>query len=73
MVTSSESAQEYLLGLVQAQETERMAIRMFVDRPGTPQAETCIAYCKPGEQQEDDTIVELNGFNAYFESRSLPF
>ena len=73
MVTISESAQEYLQGLLQAQETEGIAIRMFVDHPGTPQAETCIAYCKPGEEQEDDTMVELKGFNAYFEKRSLPF
>jgi Fe/S biogenesis protein NfuA len=73
MVTISESAQEYLLGLLQKQETEGTAIRMFVDNPGTPQAETCIAYCKPGEQEADDTMVELNGFNAYFERRSLPF
>jgi Fe/S biogenesis protein NfuA len=46
---------------------------MFVDNPGTSQAETCIAYCKPGEQEADDTMVELNGFSAYFENRSLPF
>jgi Fe/S biogenesis protein NfuA len=73
MVTISESAQEYLLGLLQGQETEGISIRMFVDNPGTSQAETCIAYCKPGEQEADDTMVELNGFDAYFENRSLPF
>jgi len=73
MVTISESAQEYLLGLLQGQETEGIAIRMFVDNPGTSQAETCIAYSKPGEQETDDTMVELNGFDAYFENRSLPF
>ena len=73
MVTISESAQEYLLGLLQAQETDGVAIRMFVDNPGTPQAETCIAYCKPGEQDSDDVVVELNGFKAYFENRSMPF
>jgi Fe/S biogenesis protein NfuA len=61
------------LGLLQTQETEGIAIRMFVDNPGTPQAETCIAYCRPGEQESDDTLVELNGFSAYFEKRSLPF
>jgi len=73
MVTISESAQEYLLGLLEAQETEGIAIRMFVDNPGTPQAETCIAYCRPGEQQADDMMLELQGFNAYFDHRSLPF
>lgn len=73
MVTISESAQEYLLGLLQGQETEGIAIRMFVDNPGTSQAETCIAYCRPEEQEADDMMVELNGFSAYFENRSLPF
>ena len=73
MVTISESAQEYLLGLLKAQDTDGMAIRMFVDNPGTPQAETCIAYCQPGEEEADDVIVELNGFRAYFENRSMPF
>ena len=73
MVTISESAQEYLLGLLKVQDTDGMAIRMFVDNPGTPQAETCIAYCQPGEEEADDVIVELNGFRAYFENRSMPF
>lgn len=50
-----------------------MGIRMFVSTPGTPKAETCIAYCKPGEEKEDDEIVEYAGFKAYFEGRSLPF
>ncbi len=41
--------------------------------PGTPQAETCISYCRPGEEQDDDTAVQMNGFVAYFEARSLPY
>ena len=73
MVTISESAQEYLLGLLQAQEVEGMAIRMFVDNPGTPQAETCIAYCRPGEEQEGDLPVAYEGFTAWFEERSVPY
>ena len=73
MVTISESAQEYLLELLKGQETDGIAIRMFVDNPGTPQAETCIAYCRPGEEEADDMMVNFNGFNAYFDNRSLPF
>jgi Fe/S biogenesis protein NfuA len=46
---------------------------VFVANPGTPAAETCIAYCRPGEQQEDDVPVELEGFTAWFEKRSEPF
>ncbi len=72
-VSISPSAQKYLKELLDKQEADGIAIRMFVANPGTPQAETCIAYCKPGEEQEDDEMVELDGFNAYFEARSLPF
>ncbi len=69
----TESAQEYLAGLLEKQETEGVSIRLFVADPGTPKAETCIAYSKPGEEQEDDVILALNGFTAYVEKRSLNF
>lgn len=72
-VTITESAQEYLKGLLDKQDSEGIAIRMFVSSPGTPQAETCIAYCKPGEEKEDDIGLDLNGFKAWFEERSVPF
>lgn len=72
-VSISESAQTYLKELLDKQDCEGIAIRMFVADPGTPKAETCIAYCRPGEEKEDDAIMELNGFRAHFEARSLPF
>ncbi len=72
-VTITESAQEYLKGLLEKQETEGMGIRMFVSNPGTAQAETCIAYSRPGEEEEGDVVMPLAGFNAYFEEKSLPY
>lgn len=69
----TESAQEYLAGLLKKQGAEGIAIRLFVADPGTPKAETCIAYCKPGEEQDDDVVLALNGFTAYVEKRSLNF
>ncbi|MEJ2416295.1 MAG: Fe-S biogenesis protein NfuA [Exilibacterium sp.] len=72
-VTITESAQEYLVELLAKQDCEGIGIRMFVSNPGTPQAETCIAYCRPGEEQEGDQVVEFTGFKAYFEERSVPF
>ncbi len=72
-VTITEPAQEYLRELLEKQDCEGIAIRMFVSNPGTPNAETCIAYCRPGEEQEDDVMVEMNGFKAYFEGRSVPY
>jgi Fe/S biogenesis protein NfuA len=73
-VDISESAQDYLKSLLDKQkDNDGIGIRMFVANPGTPNAETCIAYCRPGEEKENDVIVPLKGFNAYFEERSLPF
>lgn len=73
-VDITESAQAYLKDLLDKQkDNEGIGIRMFVANPGTPNAETCIAYCRPGEQKEGDLEVPLNGFSAYFEERSLPF
>jgi len=72
-VTITESAQSYLKGLLDKQNCEGIGIRMFVSNPGTPKAETCIAYCRPGEIDETDQTMELEGFTAYFEERSVPF
>ncbi len=67
------SAQSYLAGLLEKQDGEGMAVRLFISDPGTPKAETCIAYCKPGEEQADDEIMELDGLRAYVDKRSEPF
>lgn len=72
-VTITESAQEYLKELLSKQDCEGIAIRMFVSNPGTPSAETCIAYCRPGEEEAEDVMMEMNGLKAYFEGRSVPY
>lgn len=72
-VTVTESAQDYLADLLEKQNCEGIGIRMFVANPGTPQAETCIAYCRPDEQKEGDVIVQYKRFPGYFEERSVPF
>ena len=73
-VDITESAQEYLKGLLDKQkDNDGIGIRMFVANPGSSQAETCIAYCRPGDEKPDDVIVEFKAFKAYFEGRSLPY
>ncbi|MFZ5653064.1 MAG: Fe-S biogenesis protein NfuA [Pseudomonadota bacterium] len=67
------SAQRYLAGLLARQECAGIAVRLFVADPGTPRAETCIAYCRPGEEQPDDEVLELDGLRAFVERRSLPY
>ena len=73
MVNISESAQAYLLDLLNKQDDKMIGIRIFIADPGTPTAETCIAYCKPGEEQPSDERVEYTGFIAWIDDRSQPF
>ena len=72
-INITESAQKYLAELLEKQDTEGIGIRVFVSDPGTPKAETCIAYCRPGEEKEDDVIIDYIDFKAYFGQKSLPF
>lgn len=69
----TESAQEYLAELLAKQTTEGMAVRMFVTQPGTKYAETCLAYSRPGEEKDDDELVELSHIRVYLEKNSLPY
>jgi Fe/S biogenesis protein NfuA len=73
MIEISASAQAYLRELLAKQEDENVGIRVFVAQPGTPHAETCIAYCRPGEEQSGDLPVAYDGFTAWFEERSVPY
>ncbi len=70
-ITVTETAEEYLVELLEKQETEGMAVRMFVTQPGTPYAETCLAYCRPDEVIEDDEILELTNLRFYIEKNSI--
>lgn len=72
-VTVTESAQTYLKSLLDKQDCEGIGVRLFVSQPGTTYAETCLAYCRPGEEKRDDEQVQLNGFIAYLDQPSLPY
>ena len=75
MIEITPAAQTYLKDLLAKQDEtneagEKTAVRIFVSQPGTPYAETCLAYCKPGEEQEEDIPVQYDGFTVWFEKRS---
>jgi Fe/S biogenesis protein NfuA len=72
-VSITESARKYLGDLLKKQDAEGIAVRMFVLNPGTPEAETCLSYCRPGEEKEDDEFEELPEFRLYYEKRSVSF
>lgn len=64
------SAQDYLRELLDKQGVEGIGVRLFVTQPGTPYAETCLAYCKPGESKETDLIIKLETFDVWIEAAS---
>ncbi len=69
----TESAQTYLKGLLDEQDETVLGIRVFVNDPGTPKAETCIAYCRKDDIEESAILREYTGFKAYFDAESWPF
>jgi Fe/S biogenesis protein NfuA len=73
MVTITDSAQEYLTELLKKQECEGMAVRVFILDAGTPRAETCISFCRPGEEQESDELKEYATLRAFIDKPSIPF
>ncbi len=72
MVTITESAQEYLVELLSKQDGVK-GIRVFINHPGTPRAETCIAYCREDDDIGADEQVDYAKFSAWFDAPSLPY
>ncbi|MFK8022002.1 MAG: Fe-S biogenesis protein NfuA [Pseudomonadales bacterium] len=73
MITITDPAVDYLAGLLTKQDEEVLGIRVFINDPGTPRAETCIAYCRQEDLKEDDVKVAFAKFDAFFEKRSESF
>ena len=73
IVNITESAEKYLAKLIEDKNELNLAVRIFISDPGTPKAETCLAYCKPEEAMKDDEILNLNSLKVHIEKRSIPF
>ena len=73
IINITKSAEEYLAKLIQDKNETDLSIRIFISDPGTPKAETCLAYCKPDEAMPDDMILNLDLINVNIEKRSIPF
>jgi Fe/S biogenesis protein NfuA len=72
-ITITDSARSYLAELLAKQDDAVLGIRMFINQPGTPKAETCIAYCREGDTRPDDVVEAYPELKAWFERRSVPF
>ena len=72
-LTITESAEKYLDELLGSQEKDTVGIKIFVSEPGTPRAETCIAYAKEDESLDDYLLIEELSFSLLLEKNSLDF
>lgn len=72
-LTITEGAEQYLLELLEKQDSPGIGVRIFVEKPGTPHAECCMAYCAKDEQEEDDHLKSCERFPAWIEGKSLPY
>lgn len=69
----SDAAQTYLSNLLVKQDCEGIGVRIFVTQPGTRYAETCLAYCRPGEEKANDEKIVLEKFNVYLDEPSVNY
>ena len=67
------NAQEYLKDLLAKQNTPGIAVRVFVENPGTPRAECCMAYSAPEEIVPTDYKQDYPDFAAYVDTPSIPY
>ena len=72
-LTITESAEKYLDELLGSQEKDTVGIKIFVSEPGTPRAETCIAYAKEDESFDDYLLIDELSFSLFLERNSLDF
>ena len=73
IIKITKSAEKYLSKLIVDKNEADLSIRIFITDPGTPKAETCLAYCKPDEAMPDDMIMNLDLITVNIEKRSIPF
>ena len=73
MINITEAAQEYLAELLAKQDVKDIAVRIFILDAGTPRAETCISFCRPGEEKADDEVKLFGSIKAFIEQRSILF
>ncbi|WP_432695405.1 Fe-S biogenesis protein NfuA [Marinobacterium sp. YM272] len=72
-ITVSKSAESYLAELLAKQNVEGIAVRLFVTQPGTPYAETCLAYCRPDEVDPLDEVLDMELIRFYIEPNSIRY
>tara|TARA_B100001559_G_scaffold304357_1_gene293749 strand:- start:264 stop:860 length:597 start_codon:yes stop_codon:yes gene_type:complete len=62
MITLTEGAVVYLNELLE----DNTDIRISVENPGSPRAETVMSYCKQGEELPEEDYIQLDGFKLFY-------
>lgn len=73
IIKITKTAEDYLAKLIEEKNESDTAVRIFISDPGTPNAETCLAYCKPDDLTQSDVLISLPKLSVYVEERSIPF
>ncbi|MGK0446009.1 MAG: Fe/S biogenesis protein NfuA [Bermanella sp.] len=71
MLNITDAAVQYLSELLAKQNVPGMSVRVFITQPGTPYAETCLAYCRPEEVNANDEIMDLGDLRVYLDKQSV--
>ena len=72
MIKVTKSGEKYLTELIEKKDSP-CDIRIFVSDPGTPIAETCLAFCNKEDSEPTDEIIKFKGFNLFIEQKSLSY
>ena len=67
------SAEKYLNELLENQDKDTVGIKIFITEPGTPRAETCLAYCKEEDELDEFKLKENFSFKVFIEEKSEIF
>ena len=72
-INITKSAQDYLSNLLLDKKDDSQAIKLFVTEPGTPKAETGLAFCNIEDHKGIDEEINFEKLTIYVEVRSIPF
>lgn len=50
-----------------------MTVRVYMENGGTQKAETCLAFCPPGEESAKDVRKEFGDLILYVDAASVPY
>ena len=63
----------YLGSLLAKHQTPGTGVRIYINNPGSYTAETCLAYCLPGDERQDDVLMTETPFKVWLDKRSVPY